>query len=344
MPSSTACIGRAQANNVCLSLQRYRSTLPPNQWPNSIDQFSRADGWHIGTELLNGDFDLDPVLAAQLIGSMVAASEQTPATANGGTSWMLDYLYGSPSGKPGTAERYMSEARNAAFGPGGLLANLNTGMSAAHASHGVRLEKSIQAGAQKILSGQSNSVRISPYATLYNANTSGKGRPRPKIRITNMPIETVQPALLGQNGRINARTQVATATVKNANLRELAPKVSPLSRMYIRGGGGNAVLTFAPSLVLDTVDSIHRDTNGKLKFDTRRFAIASARSQSGNLVGFITSGAITTGVGIVGGAALAASAPIILVALIAGVAVQMVWGASGKGDDLAEFVQQKLGE
>ena len=341
MPSSTACIGRAQANNVCLSLQRYRSSLPLNQWPNSIDPFSRADGWHIGTELMNGDFDLDPVLATQLIGGIVAASEQTPPAANGGTSWLYDYLYGSPSGKPGTAERFMSEARNAAIGPGGLLANLNTGMSAAHASHGVRLEKSIQAGAQKILSGQSNSVRINPYVTLYNANTSGKGRPRPKIRITNMPIETVQPALLGQNGRINARTQVASAAVKHANLRELAPKVSPLARLYIRGGVGNAVLTFAPSLVLDTVDSIQRDTNGKLKFDARRFAISSARSQSGNLAGAIGSALATSfAISMVGVAAT--GAPIILIGFLGMFAVQIIWGTLDMGNTSASYVERAL--
>lgn len=343
MPSSTACIGRAQANNVCLSLQRYRSSLPLNQWPNSIDPFSRADGWHIGTELMNGDFDLDPVLATQLIGGIVAASEQTPPAANGGTSWLYDYLYGSPSGKPGTAERFMSEARNAAIGPGGLLANLNTGMSAAHASHGVRLEKSIQAGAQKILSGQSNSVRINPYVTLYNANTSGKGRPRPKIRITNMPIETVQPALLGQNGRINARTQVASASVKNANVKGLAPKVSPLSRMHIRGGMGPAVLTFAPSLVLDTVDSIQRDTNGKLKFDARRFAISSARSQSGNLAGAIASTITAGGIAMVSAAA-AATAPAIIVVLIAGLAAQAAWGTWGGADRAELMARDILGE
>ena len=185
-------------------------------------------------------------------------------------------------------------------------------------------------------------MRINPYVTLYNANTSGKGRPRPKIRITNMPIETVQPALLGQNGRINARTQVATATVKNANLQALAPKVSPLSRMHIRGGMGPAVLTFAPSLVLDTVDSIQRDTNGKLKFDARRFAINSARSQSGNLLGFGVSTIITVGVGVAVSATAAASAPVIVVALLSGLAMQIVWGATGAADKTGAIAQRML--
>ncbi len=342
MPSPTACIGRAQANNVCLSLQRYRRTLPPNQWPNSIDQFSRADGWHIGTELLNGDFDLDPVLATQLIGSMVATSEQTPA-ANGGTSWMLDYHYGSPSGKPGTAERFMSEARNAAFGPGALLGTLNTSAAAAHAMHGPRIEKSIQAGAQKILSGQSNSVRINPYVTLYNANTSGKGRPRPKIRITNMPIETVQPALLGQNGRINTHAQVARASVKNANVKALAPKVSPLSRAYIRGGMGNAILTFGPSAVLDLADAIRRDTNGKLKFDARRFAISSVRSQTGNLVGF--GGTIGAGLLVTAMFGIAAtSAPVIVVGLVGGILAQAIWGGYDMGNISSSHFERMLGD
>lgn len=341
MPSSTASIGRAQAGNVCQSLQHYRSTLPLNTWPNSRDQLCRADGWHIGTEVLNGDFDLDPVLATQLISSMVVSSEQSAPVDDGSTSWMTEYLYGSPSGKPGTAERFTSEARTATIGPGGVLGNINTAVSAAHAAHGSRVERSIQAGTQKILSGHSKSVRINAYVTLYNANTSGKGRPRPKIRITNMPIETVQPAL-GQNGRINARTQVATAAVKNANLRELAPKVSPLARVYIRGGVGAGVLTFGPSAVLDLADAIRRDTNGKLKFDARRFAVSSARSQSGNLVGFVVSGMITGGVALASTAAVAASAPVIVFALVAGLAVQIVWGASGAADRTGAIAQKIL--
>ncbi len=152
-----------------------------------------------------------------------------------------------------------------------------------------------------------------------------------------MPIETVQPALLGQNGRINARTQVASAAVKNANLRELAPKVSPLSRAHIRGGVGNAVLTFVPSLVLDTVDSIQRDTQGKLKFDARRLAISSARSQSGNLAGVI---------GSVAGTAIAlyfglAAAPVIMVGLSMGFAAQVLWGFGG-GSDYAGVTAENL--
>lgn len=341
MPSSTACIGRAQAGNVWLSLQRYRSTLPTSTWPNSRDQLCRADGWHIGTELMNGDFDLDPVLAAQLIGSMVAAAEQTPPATQGGTSWMMEYLYGSPSGKPGTAERFMSEARSAAIGPGGLLANANTLGAAAHAAHGQRIEKSIQAGTQKILSGQSNSVRINAYVTLYNANTSGRGRPRPKIRMTNMPIETVQPALLGQNGRVNVRTQVASAAVKNANLSGLAPKVSPLQRAYIRGGAGAGVLTFGPSAALDLADSIRRDTNGKLKFDARRFAVSSARSQSGILVGLVGGGLATFGAVALGGV-VAAGAPLILIGLTGTLAAQVAWGMFDMGNISASYVEQAL--
>ena len=341
MPSSAACIARAQASTVCQSLNRYRNTLPTNTLPNSVDPLCRADGWHIGTELLNGDFDLDSALAAQLIGSMLAVDAQPAPQNQSNTSWMMEYLYGSPGGAPGTAERFISEARGAAIGPGGLLANLNAGVSAAHAGHAARLEKSIQTGAQRILSGQSKSVRINAYVTLYNGNTSGKGRPRPKIRITNMPIETVQPALLGQNGKVNLRTQVASGAIKNANLRELAPKVSPLARVYIRGGVGAGVLTFGPSAVLDLADAIRRDTNGKLKFDARRFAISSARSQSGNLVGFGVS--LATSAVAVGLFGLAATgAPVILVSFGLGFFAQIAWGALDMGNRSASLVQERM--
>src|SRR5579863_168593 len=218
MPSPIASIARMQANNVCRPLQQYRNALPLNARPRSRDDVCRGDGWLISNELLIGDFDLDPVLAKPLVGSVLAVTKLDP-----GSAWLHGYLYGSPSGAPGTATRLLEESRNAAIGPGGVLGNVNTAMSAAHAVHAGQIEKAIQAGAQKILSGQSKSVRINAYITLYNGNTSGRGRPRPKIRIMNLPIEVVQPTL-GANFKYNARTQTVTDVLKNAELKQLAPK------------------------------------------------------------------------------------------------------------------------
>jgi hypothetical protein len=340
VPSPIASIARAQAGNVCLPLRQYRSTLPLNTRPRSRDDVCRGDGWIIGSERLNGDFELDPVLAKQFVGGVLASPDFAAAQLDPGSSWLRNYLFGSPSGAPGTATRLYEESWNAAIGPGSVLGNVNTGMSAAHAAHSGQIEKAIQAGAREILSGASKSVRINAYITLYNGNTSGRGRPRPKIRIMNMPVEAVQPTL-GEHFKYNARTQSVTEALKNAKLQKLAPKTSPLARTYIRGGFGNGVLTFGPSAVLDLIDSIDRDTQGGLRFDARRFAIASARSQSGNLVGFGIS-AMTAPAAVVLFGLAATGAPVIIISLVLGLAAQVAWGATGKAGEAEAAARRML--
>jgi hypothetical protein len=93
-----------------------------------------------------------------------------------------------------------------------------------------------------------------------------------------MPIHIVQPTV-GPHARYHGGTQTVTEALKNAKLKEIAPKVSPLARLYIKGAVGGGLITFSPSAILDLTNSINRDTQGKLKFDAKHFAIASARSQ-----------------------------------------------------------------
>ncbi|WP_207005620.1 hypothetical protein [Trinickia mobilis] len=343
MTSPIASAASAQTNNVCRALQRYRSTLPRNTTPYHGNEVCRGDGWTIGNERLSGDFDVDPVLARRWVGGVLDSPEFAVTKLDPGFSWLHDYFYGSPSSAPGTLARLYEEGQSAVIGPGSALSNLNTGISAVHAAHAGSLETRIQAGAQKITSGTSKSVQINAYVTLYNGNTSGKGRARPRIRITNMPLQTVQPTL-GAHFRYSVRSQSVTEAVKEVKLKDLAPKISPLARVYFRGGFSTGVLTFGPSAALDLIDSINRDTQGKLRFDAKRSAIASARSQSGNMLGFAASTTITTGVAVFASSAIAASGTVIIAALIGGYAVQVVWGALGGSDYAESATRQALEE
>ncbi|QCP47778.1 hypothetical protein FAZ95_00430 [Trinickia violacea] len=343
MPSSIANIARGQASNVCRSLQQYRSTLPHNLTPYYGNEVCRGDGWTIGNERLSGDFDIDPVLAQQLVGGVLASPEFAVTKLDPGASWLHDYLYGGPSGAPGTSNRLYEEAQSAAIGPGGVLGNVNTMMSAAHAAHASSLEKSIQAGAQKVMSGAGKSVPINPYVTLYNGNTSGKGRPRPRIRITNLPLQTVQPTL-GEHFRYSARSQTVTEALKELKLKDLAPKISPLGRVYFRGGLSTGVLTFGPSAALDLIDSINRDAQGKLQFNARHFSIASARSQSGNLAGLVGGAAASTVAGVAFSTVglTIGAAPLILIGLGGAVLFQIIWNALAGGDWAGEKVRESF--
>jgi hypothetical protein len=102
---------------------------------------------------------------------------------------------------------------------------------------------------------------------------------------------------------------------------------------FLNGKIGGGVLTFAPSAALDVYNSIERDMSGDMRFNRQKFVIASAKSQSGNLLGLV--GEAVAGV-------VVAAAPVILVTLIGGVAVQMIWGATGMADWAGSAAERAL--
>jgi hypothetical protein len=55
--------------------------------------------------------------------------------------------------------------------------------------------------AHAVESGAARTVKINQFMSVYNANTSGKGRPRPRVRITGLPMKVMAPAVLGHDAR-----------------------------------------------------------------------------------------------------------------------------------------------
>lgn len=218
------------------------------------------------------------------------------------------------------------------MGSGNILGNANSVKSAIAAKQAAKV---LERAEKAILGSANRSIRINDYITLYNGNTSGKGRPRPKIRVRGLPVKVVSPALgtlvrQGVNG-MTAAYKVQD-TMRQAKAAALAGESHWGPRMkFFNGRLGGGVLTFGPSALLDAYQSIDYDTNGKLNFRGKDFLVASAKSQSGNIagatVGWLTAGGLAL-VGFVG-------APVIVTVLFAGVATQMLWGAFG-GADWAE--------
>jgi len=119
--------------------------------------------------------------------------------------------------------------------------------------------------------------------------------------------------------------------------KKLTPGISPLRHLYAGSLIGSGVLTFAPSLALDIAASISRDTQGAVRFDSRAFVLASARSQSGNAVGFGVSTAMSIALSMGGVRAL----PVILIAFGTGFVIQVLWNAY-IGPDFAESQARRL--
>ncbi|MFH5253720.1 hypothetical protein ACGTRS_21075 [Burkholderia semiarida] len=321
---------RSQSFAVCDALRRHRRTLAENLPPHTSIRTHQRNGWLIGDDSFSGDFDLDPHLAGELLHALVASGQCSAS------DWMHDFAGRGHTGDSGTLARLYEEGRNNLVGPGSIVGNLNTGLGAAHAAHALSLKRNIDAGTQTLIRRAAPSVKINHYVTLYDGNTTGNGKPRPKLRIRNLTIQSVQPAL-GPHAKHNPRTRTTTAALKAADLDKLTPRLSPLRHLYAGGLIGSGVLTFAPSLALDIAANVSRDTQGALRFDSRGFMLASARSQSGNAVGFGVSTVMSIALLWSGLHAL----PVILIAFGTGFIAQVAWNIS-PGPDLAESRVQRL--
>jgi hypothetical protein len=86
-----------------------------------------------------------------------------------------------------------SEIRSAGVGPGNIIGN---GLAAAQTATMMGMQGQTAArlstAAQQIASGASRTVRINQFMDLYNAN-QGKGLPRLRLRIRNLPLTVAAP-------------------------------------------------------------------------------------------------------------------------------------------------------
>jgi hypothetical protein len=318
--------------------------LPTNYRHHGGGGMCRADGWDISNHQLDGDFDLDDVLAKDIVGSALLAggssvrsapfgssTSPTPAASQTQDAWLAQYLYGDPAGSTGSVDRLLTEGKNAAAGPGNILGNTNALKEAVNAALQTKSAGALQTAAEKIASGTASSIKINQHMTLYNANKSGKGRPRPRLRITGLPLQVITPAL-GEGARMAAQYGSASARVLGTSALE-AQRLGKFAAgqhwssagSFFNGKVGTGVLTFAPSAALDIYTSFEQDLRGDSRFNWHKFGVASAKSQSGNLLGL---GATAIAAVFLG----TATAPMILFGLGAGLMVQIIWGATGGSD------------
>ena len=326
-----------QAQRLEQAIRQYQTALPLLSRSDGLPSTCRVEAWNLSYQSLDGEFDLDEALAQKLVRSAL------PNAPTGGLGyWMKHYLLDGPEARAGIDEQLMS----AGVGSGNLLGNANSLRMADSAAVGRSASKAIHAGTQRILSGAASSIKINEYMTLYNANKSGKGLPRPRLRITGLRVQVVSPAF-GEDALRVARNGSMTASMRKLAM-EQTQKVGSLAAgahwtgkpVIFNGKIGGGALTFLPSAGIDLYHSINRDMAGNVRWDHHRFLIDSAKSQSGNAVGFgVGLGVELALVGLVGFAA----APAIIVGLIAGIAVQAVWNYSSLSDAAGSMAEQALG-
>ena len=105
-----------------------------------------------------------------------------------------------------------------------------------------------------------------------------------------------------------------------------------------RLGGG--LRAFGPSAALDLYGSVSY-RNGSFDFDRKGFLIRSAKSQSGNALGFASGAAVASGA-VALGLVSAVGWPVILIGLGTGIVAQTVWGATGMDEWAADRAANAL--
>lgn len=310
-----------------------------------------ANGLNVSIVPLDGDFDLDSALVRGLLAgpsghSMRAAPAPSSSGGGaGGRSALERYLYpDDPTAEVRTWERVGQEMPGATYGAGNLLGNTASAAGGVLQGLGERSGRvAMDRGIAAILSRQAQRVVLAPGVELYNS-AQPKQPPRVRLRVRNLPIADIR-AMVPTNGgpvtqwRMNGPATASTLKVQgmtSQQLRQTAVLVGqerlPAALRWAGTKTGGGVLAFAPSAALDLYSSVEVDAFGRRQLNWQQFGIASAKSQSGNAAGFFTGVGITWAAGMIGGAALAASAPVLLLALGAGILVQVAWNASGGSD------------
>lgn len=326
--------------------------------------FCMADGWQVGTQVIDGEFDLDAPMIRQLLmdadqrgPSMRAAPsplQRTPAPA--GPSAMERYLNPTPPSAPlRTLERVGQEVPGTVYGPGNLLGNVASATSGALQGLGERTgRRAMEDGVRAILAGRARLVTLAPGVELYNA-AQGRQMPRVRLRVRGLPIATIQGMIPGSGGPVTQWRANGPGTAASLKVQGMTPQQMrqthilagqqrlPRALQWAGGRVGGGVLTFGPTLVLDAYASIETDLQtGQRSFNGRNFALSQARNQSGNAAGMLTGMAVTGVAVMVGGAALAASAPVLLIAFGAGMIAQVVWNASGAADMAEDLARRAM--
>lgn len=285
----------------------------------SIAGYCRSDGMMVDIQPMSGDFEVEPA--------------------------MLDVL--------------LAQLYDASLGAGSIGANAAStvrGIAQGAMQRNARIN--IQKFHDRIASGALRTARINEHMTLYNAN-AGKGRPRVRLRVTNMPVKVLAPIGGAQGWRTNRAGTTHSAGLRNpsaattARASAMAGELGWNSRLgWLSGRTGTGVLTFAPTAVIDAYSSAQWeiDAAGRQRYqgmDWNDFAVRSARNQSGNAVGvaagFIATTAIAKGALGVGVAAAVAGAPLVLIGLAVGIAAVFVWNATGMGEGAGNLMERALG-
>lgn len=295
---------------------------------------------------LNGEFELDPPL-------MLALAKQLAATDPNAAAMLLAAAQPanslpSAAAADGAFDRLMSISGDALYGAGNIGGNI---AGASEAALRAAWKRQAMNGFKSLIEGsKTGTIRLGPHISI-EPRRIGKGGELRKgarlmVRVRGLPMTVIHslpgPIVAKAGGQFGAIRVGAT------DLRRMSQSASALADARVQSvrmlrtasskfGGG--VLAFGPSAAIDMYDSASW-SDGALSVNWKGFAVRSAKSQSGNMVGFgvgmaAASGAVALGV------VAAVGWPVVLVGLGAGLVAQVAWGYFG-ADEAAARQAEKL--
>ncbi len=282
---------------------------------------------------LNEDLQLDRPLALALARQHAASSPDQA---------VMILVASVPEDLLPKSEKVAEASFDSLFGGGNIPGNVTASTEAALRA---AWKRQAMNGFKALLSGaQNTAIRIGPHITIEPRNI-GKGGElrkgaRMMVRIKGLPMTVIHslpaPIMSKAGGefasiRVGARDLVRMEQAGSAIANARFNSMSVLRGTATRVGGG--VLAFGPSAAIDMYNSA-RIENGTVAVDWRGFALKSARSQSGNVVGVMAGAGAVAGATALGIVA-AVGWPVVLVGLGAGLVAQIAWGSFGR-DEWAE--------
>jgi hypothetical protein len=297
---------------------------------------------------LNGEFELDqPMLMA--LASNLALTDPNSASLLLAASMPPGALPQNAAAADSSFDRLMAATRDSLIGGGNIGGNVASGteavLRAAWKRQAMNGFKSLTSGAK------TGTVRLGPHISIEPRNI-GKGGELRKgarlmVKIRGLPMTVVHslpaPILSKAGGQFGAMRVGAT------DLRRMTQSAAALADARVQSvrllrtasskfGGG--VLAFGPSAAIDLYDSAQW-SDGALAVNWKGFAVRSAKSQSGNLVGMgVGMGAAAGAVAL--GVVAAVGWPVVLVGLGAGLVAQVAWGYFGADEVMARQAEQAL--
>lgn len=311
----TACEALAAQQMQCMRTDWYFARFGSRDFAPPGTEAFHASGFVVDqySTTIERDFALDGPVFVSLLPALAEIDPQATARLIAMASPPPERL--RPAEADAHLNKFLESMEDAAIGKGNIAGNLN---SVAEAALREYWRREAMSGFRTLLAGDATHIKLNPYVSIESRKIARDGTLRRgaaiHARVQGMPTRVIQridnvfqPKQNGSVGavRVSARNM---AQLERASIAVADARFHTSQWLRRAGAGGGAVLAFGPSAAFDFYDAY--TTNSGAGNVARDFAVRSARSQSGNLVGYVAGAVVIASAG-------AVTAPIVLISLLA---------------------------